>query len=221
MKNIVQIISIKDITHNVKRFRVTKPAGYHFNAGQATELSINAPDWKEEKRPFTFASLNNDSFLEFTIKIYNDHQGVTNHLAMLQKGDELLLRDVWGAIEYKGPGYFIAGGAGITPMLAILRQLHQYGQLEGNKLFYSNQTDQDIILQDELQDMLCQNVIFTTTRQNDVAHDHRRIDAAFLQAEVIDFNKHFYVCGPDQMVSAINEALKLQGVTPDYLVFEQ
>ena len=44
MENVVQIISIKDITHNVKRFRVTKPAGYHFNAGQATELSINAPD---------------------------------------------------------------------------------------------------------------------------------------------------------------------------------
>jgi predicted ferric reductase len=36
---------------------------------------------------------------------------------------ELIIRDVWGAIEYKGEGVFIAGGAGVTPFIAILRQL--------------------------------------------------------------------------------------------------
>jgi ferredoxin-NADP reductase len=221
MENIVQIISVKKITHNVKRFRVTKPDGYHFNAGQATEVSVNEESWKDKKRPFTFTALNSERFLEFTIKIYEDHQGVTQHLDTLKKGDELIISDVWGAIEYKGPGYFIAGGAGITPLLAILRQLHQFGQLEGNKLFFSNQTAQDIILKDELQDLLCQNVIFTTTRENNTAYDHRRIDAAFLKTEIKDFNKHFYVCGPDQMVSEINKVLVNFGISADSLVFEQ
>jgi predicted ferric reductase len=41
----------------------------------------------------------------------------------LKHGDELIIRDVWGAIEYKGEGVFIAGGAGVTPFIAILRQL--------------------------------------------------------------------------------------------------
>lgn len=221
MENIVQILSVKDITHNVKRFRVTKPASYRFNAGQATEVSIKESGWEDRKAPFTFTSLNSANFLELTIKTYDDHQGVTQHLHTLKKGDELIIGEAWGAIEYKGPGYFIAGGAGITPLLAILRQLQQFGQLEGNKLFFSNQTEQDIVLKDELQDMLCQNVIFTTTRESNAASDHRRIDAAFLKAEIKDINKYFYVCGPDQMVAEINELLRTFGVKGELLVFEQ
>lgn len=80
---------------------------------------------ERKKRPFTFTSLNDNSFLEFTIKIYNDHEGVTKQLGLLKTGDKLLIDDVWGAIEYKGPGYFIAGAAGLTPFIAILRDLYQ------------------------------------------------------------------------------------------------
>jgi len=46
---------------------------------------------------------------------------------MLKEGEELIIRDVWGAIAYKGEGYFIGGGAGITPFVAILRQLYDDG----------------------------------------------------------------------------------------------
>src|SRR4051812_7895115 len=113
----VKIIDIKTVANNVKRFRLEKPEGYEFIPGQATEVSINKEPWKEERRPFTFTSLNEDPFLEFTIKRYPDHQGVTDALHHLNLGDELIVRDVWGAISYSGPGYFIAGGAGITPFL--------------------------------------------------------------------------------------------------------
>jgi predicted ferric reductase len=47
----------------------------------------------------------------------------TGYKGKLKHGDELIIRDVWGAIEYKGEGVFIAGGAGVTPFIAILRQL--------------------------------------------------------------------------------------------------
>jgi predicted ferric reductase len=60
--------------------------------------------------------------LEFTIKIYDSHKQVTKELAKLKHGDELIIRDVWGAIEYKGE-VFIAGGAGVTPFIAIFRKL--------------------------------------------------------------------------------------------------
>jgi ferredoxin-NADP reductase len=52
-------------------------------------------------------------YLEFIIKIYDSNDGVTRELGKLKQGDELLIHDVWGAIEYKGEGVFIAGGAGI------------------------------------------------------------------------------------------------------------
>src|SRR5947207_13959365 len=114
----VKILSVEPVTHNVKRFQVEKPASYNFHPGQATEVSINTPALREERRPFTFTCLEEDPHLEFTIKIY-EHKGVTEALGKLQVGQELIIRDVWGVIAYKGPGVFIAGGAGVTPFIAI------------------------------------------------------------------------------------------------------
>src|SRR6185437_8145744 len=135
-KHIVKIFEIVPRTHDVRTYRFNKPEGYHFEPGQATEVSINNEKWKDEKRPFTFTSLNDWDFLEFTIKSYRDHDGVTHALDSVKPGDELILRDVWGTIQYKGPGYFLAGGAGITPFIAILRQLKKDGKIEGNELFF-------------------------------------------------------------------------------------
>jgi len=92
---------------------------YTFIPGQATEISIHKEGWKDERRPFTSPASTNGPSWNFTIKSYHDHDGVTNELSKLKPGDELILRDVWGAIAYKGEGYFIAGGAGITPFIAI------------------------------------------------------------------------------------------------------
>src|SRR5579871_5692447 len=163
MEEIAKILLIENVTHNVKRFQVEKPAGYVFEPGQATEISINKEKWKDERRPFTFTSLNEYPYLEFTIKSYKDHEGVTNELYKLKPGDELIISDVWGAIAYKGEGCFIAGGAGITPFIAILRQLYKDNRIAGNKLIFSNKTEQDIIYKDELRKMLGDNFINVVT----------------------------------------------------------
>jgi ferredoxin-NADP reductase len=214
--HIVKIISAVPVTHDVKRFRIEKPAGYQYTPGQATDVAINKARWENELRPFTFTSLKNDEWLEFTIKRYEDHNGVTNLLHQLTEGDELLIHDVWGAIEYKGPGYFIAGGAGITPFMAILRDLHQQNKLTGNVLFFSNKTANDIIYQEELTSMLGENVHFILTREQ-----HIHINKEFLQSNITDFSQHFYVCGPDKMITDVNAALEELGATADSLVFEK
>lgn len=217
----VKIMHIENVTHNVKRFQFEKPKDYHFNPGQATEVSVNKPGWEEERRPFTFTSLNEESYLEFTIKIYNDHNGVTNELGKLIPGDELIIRDVWGAIEYKGPGYFIAGGAGITPFIAILRQLHKENKLQENILFFSNKTSKDIILENEFNTMLGNNAVYTLTQEQNNNYLHERINEGFLKKHVTDFKKNFYVCGPDAMVNEINNTLIKLNVTPESVVFEK
>src|SRR5215204_6556939 len=144
MDHKVEILDIFSVTHNVHCLRIEKPEGYHFVPGQATDVSINRAGWEKEHRPFTFTCLPDQPYLEFTIKSYADHHGVTNEIGNLKKGDSLLIGESWGAIEYKGPGYFIAGGAGITPFVAILRLLKKENKLAGNKLFFSNKTVDDI-----------------------------------------------------------------------------
>jgi predicted ferric reductase len=116
-KHTVKVLALEWVTHDVRRVVVEKPKDYDFTPGQATEVSINKEGWEDEARPFTFTSQQNDPCLEFTIKVYKDHDGVTEQIGKLERGDELIIRDVWGAIEYKGPGYFIAGGAGVISVI--------------------------------------------------------------------------------------------------------
>ena len=222
MKNyIVKIISVEPVTHDVKRFTIQKPEGYKFTPGQATEVSINTPALKNEKRPFTFTSLNDNEHLEFTIKIYDSHNGVTKELGKLKHGDELIIRDVWGAIEYKGEGVFIAGGAGITPFIAILRQLHTENKIASNKLIFTNKTESDIILEQEFDEILGKNFINTLTDEKKEGYENRMIDAAFLKEKIDDFTQHFYVCGPPPFVKAISKALTILGAETDAVVFEK
>jgi ferredoxin-NADP reductase len=221
VERIVKIISVQPVTHNVRSFRFEKPGGYTFHPGQATEVSINKKGWELERRPFTFTSLNEWPYLEFTIKIYSDHKGVTNELGSLKAGDELIIRDVWGAIAYKSEGYFIAGGAGITPFIAILRQLNKENKIAGNQLYFSNKTENDIILHDELDNILGKNAHYIVTDSNNPKYKKNYIDKEFLQAEIKDFRKPFYICGPDKMVSDLTTTLVELGATPDAVVFEK
>lgn len=214
MEEKVKIRSIDQVTHDVKQFKLDKPEGYKFTPGHATEVSINKEGWKDEKRPFTFTSLNEDDYLEFTIKIYPDHDGVTEQLDKLKPGDEMIIRDTWGAIEYKGAGYIIAGGAGITPYIAMLRDLHQKNKTEGLKLIYSNKTDKDIILKAEL-DKLLHNTTYVITDQDDTDHTRGYINEEFLKDHITDLSQRFYVCGPPEMTEEVNDILKKLGADTD------
>ena len=218
---IVKLLAIRQVTHNVKEFRVEKPKGYSFNPGQATDVSINKPEWKEKKNPFTFTGLNDDPYLQFTIKGYPDRHGVTEQLHQLNIGDTIIIRDVWGAIEYQGPGVFLAGGAGITPFLAIFRQLHRTRQAGGNTLFFSNRTVDDIIEHQELIDILGVRASFLLSNDNTPGYLHNRIDKQFLKDQITNFQQPFYVCGPDEMVADLTATLKSLGANPEGLVFEK
>jgi ferredoxin-NADP reductase len=221
MTSKVAIKSVDSVTHDVRSFTVEKPDGFDFQPGQATDVSIDKDGWRDEKRPFTFTSLPDWDDLQFTIKIYPDHDGVTEQLGQLKAGDHLLIDDPWGTITYKGPGTFIAGGAGVTPFIAILRALQKDGRLGGHRLIFANKTEKDIILRGEFDAMEDLGVTYVLSEENKPEFYHGLIDKQFLKNHIADFSQHFYVCGPDQMVKDINAALKELGADPDGLIFEK
>ena len=63
--------------------------------------------------------------------------------------------------------------------------------------------------------------IYVLSDENKDGFEHGRIDKDFLKKHISDFDQHFYVCGPDEMVESINEALKDLGADADGLVFEE
>ena len=219
-EHIVKILSIDPVTHDVLRFRIEKPDGYSFIPGQATEVSVNTPELKDEKRPFTFTCLNSEPYLEFTIKIYPSHNGITNELGKLNPGAELIIRDVWGAISYKGKGVFIAGGAGITPFLSIFRDLRTKNEIPGNTLIFANKTKADIILESELSEMLGNAFINILSDEKADNYYFGMISEDFLKNHLGDLNRKFYVCGPPPMMDAILKQLANLGVGENSVTLE-
>jgi ferredoxin-NADP reductase len=209
------------VTHNVKRFILQKPKGYTFISGQATDVSINRPGLENELRPFTFTCLNIDDHLEFTIKIYKGHNGITEKLLDVNGGDELIVHEVFGAINYKGPGLFIAGGAGITPFISILRMLSHDHKLTGCTLLFANRTEDDIIIKDELDEMLGENHIDIISEPKSPGKQGKHIDKGLLKEFANKQNQYYYICGPDEFVSGLKVLLIELGVSEKNIVIEE
>lgn len=211
----VAVRAIENLTHDVKKLTVDKPANYAFAPGQATEVALDQEGWREEGRPFTFTSLPADEQLEFVIKCYRDHQGVTAQVDKLNIGDHLLLHDVWGAIQYSKPGIFLAGGAGITPFVAIFRQLKKEGKVGNNKLLFFNHTRQDVILRSFWEHTLGDQFHSFHTEEGDPL-----ISAEVLQKHASE-GDHFYLCGPEGFMKASQEAIEAFGGSTDAITLEK
>ena len=221
MPHTLALRTIRPVTHDVHELTFDRPEGYDFVPGQATDLALDRDGWRDEKRPFTFTSLPGAEHLQFTIKSYPSHHGVTEQIGQMQPGDSVIIDAPWGAIADKGPGTFIAGGAGITPFLSILRARQaKHGNLEGYRLIFSNSTARDIILQEELEAMPGLKLDLVLTEGDAPGMHHGEIDGAMLDALGIDTNGIVYLCGPPPMQDALVAALTARGVTEDRLVME-
>lgn len=90
----------------------------------------------------------------------------------------------------------IAGGSGITPIMAIARALLDGEPGSRMTLLYGNRTEDDVIFRRELERMA--------------------IDVRYAFGERMDFDVEdgdlFYVCGPEAMMKAAREALVARGV---------
>ena len=208
----VRVKSVDKITHDVLRIVTEKPEDYEFTPGQATEVSINKEGWRGQKRPFTFTCLPDDEYLEFSIKTYPSKKGVTNELLKLEKNDELLLHDVFGTIGYKGPGVFIAGGAGVTPFISIFRHLNSIHEIGNNVLLFANKTKADIINEEEFRILLGKKFINILSNEDVEGYLHGQITQDLIQANDGKIKDYFYLCGPPPMIDAIDKMLEIMHI---------
>lgn len=218
--NKIKILATRQITHNVKSFILEKPKGFELKPGMAADWSLNQKEWEKEIRPFTFTATPEEKILELTVKGYPERKGVTKRLHELKPGDEIMMHGTFQTYEYKGPGVFIAGGAGITPFLAILRDLYKKDKLGGNTLIFSNKRQEDIIDEHELKTILGDNCIFTLSEEKREGYEYGRIDEKFLKSKIKSFNQPFYICGPPKFTDAVKEILEKQGAPILMIAFE-
>lgn len=215
------ILQIQNLTHNVKRIVCTKPLRFEYIEGQAVEMSILKKGWEDQTRPFTLTSIGSDAVIEFIIKIYDSHNGVTEQINLLGVGDKLKLSNPFGTIKYNGEGIFIAGGAGITPFISILRTCYFNKVKESNKVIFSNKLVADVILENELNVITHGNLTNVFTESPPTGQEAQRIDKDFLSSEISNFGQNFYVCGPPKFNDEITEALDDLGASSSKVSFDK
>lgn len=124
------------------------PIGNHL----ACKVKIND---KDEIRYYTpISNQFDEGFFDIIVKSYKDGL-VSKYFATLNPGSKVLFKGPVGRMSYKANMskniIMIAGGSGITPMLSVLGSIITTDEdLTKVKLLYANETENDILLKDEL-----------------------------------------------------------------------
>ena len=205
----------------------------------------------EVQRSYTPTSSNDDKgFMDLVIKVYRPNDRfpkgglMSQHLDSLKIGDTIAMRGPKGSLEYLGKGKFtitknvngkkvtksykkknigmIAGGTGITPMLQIIRDiLKNPGDKTKLWLIFANQTESDILLRKELEQIDSNRLHLWYTLDN--APADWKYSKGFINTEMCKAHlppasddTMIYVCGPPPMIKfACEPAFKEIGITSD------
>jgi ferredoxin-NADP reductase len=216
----VKILSIEKVTHNVVRLNLEKPEGISYTPGQATDITLDKSPWENEYRTFTFTSLPEEDKLQFTIKVYTDHKGVTEQIGQLKAGETINVYDVYGDIHYKGEGIFLAGGAGITPFISIFKQLEKENKIGNNKLIFANNRKEDIIDYEYFKRILGNNFINILSEEKVEGHEHGFVSKEMIEKYLDNDNSYVYLCGPPPMMNAVEKQLEELGIGEERIVKE-
>ncbi|MBP9079215.1 MAG: flavodoxin reductase [Flavobacteriales bacterium] len=213
----VTVLKKEQLTHDVVRLTLARPKGYDFFAGQAIDFRLDRPEVKDKVSPFTFTGLNTADHLELTIKCYPAHHGMTEQVAKLQAGDEVIISEPFDTVALKGPGIFIAGGTGATPFIAILRQLQADGKLPGNAFFFFNKKKEDVFMEDEFRGMLGKDFHPVLSSEAAPGYLNGMVNTDFLKSHITNFKQPFYTCGPEGFVNAVKNALVHLGASENMI----
>lgn len=231
---LAEVVEIRPETSQTKTIAFEVPDWPGHRAGQHVDVRLTAEDGYQAERSYSIASSADGSRVELTVERLDDGE-VSPYLT-----DELRPGD---AIELRGPvgGYFVwdpeadghvflgAGGSGIVPLMAMVRQRAAEDSTIPTRLLYSSRRWDDVIYRDELARLADGgdglDVVHTLTRTQPPGWDgySRRVDRELLD-EVAPAPSELavaYVCGPTPFVEAFAEGLVGLGHDPQRIRIER
>ncbi len=152
---VAEVVSNEPVTHDMRhlvlRLVEPGPAEVKFFPGQYMDIAVPGTD---QVRSFSMANTSSrDGLLEFVIKVYPD--GLFSHFldARLQPGDRLELTGPFGVFTLREGDtdlVFIGGGAGMAPILSLLRSMAERGISRKATFFYGARGRSDLCFEDEI-----------------------------------------------------------------------
>ena len=193
-------------------FKPEKPLVWE--AGQFLHYVLNhsSTDDRGSDRWFTIASAPCEKHVMLTTRFDSKRNSTFKKtLKALKRGDTIEISDLDGDFIVGDPKQqyvFIAGGIGITPFRAILKQAAHEGKLLRVTLLYANRKSV-AAYKKEFDAMAKQNPNLTIH----YLFNPQRIDKETVKEFVPDLKKpFFYVSGPEPMVESIGQMLQEIGI---------
>ena len=231
---------VTDIHHTIRDAVVLtlKPEdadAFAFTQGQYLTFKQDF-DGTELRRNYSICAGLDDGVLQVGIKRVDGGAFSTFANETLKVGDTLYAMPPQGkfftglepdtAKNYLG----FAGGSGITPVLSILKTALKREPQSTFTLVYANRAVNTIMFREELEDLKNRfmgrlSVIHMLESGQDIdlftgRVDQAKCDALFKTWIDIKTIDTAFICGPEPMMLAIAESLKIHGLEPDQIKFE-
>ena len=197
---------------DTKTLRLKWPEDYPVDFLTGQFITVYWPHKQKYKRAYSLSSSALDRG-HFEITIKRDGKMGTSLVDWAEEGDSLWVIEPTGKfLPVLDPPdkhlICIAGGSGVTPFRAFVREATQLKLATKITVLYSVRTTHDVIFDEEFRALEKENPNFeflvTCTRlaDNDPWEGRRgRIDAAWVKEQVGDLeNTIFYACGPNALV---------------------
>lgn len=229
------ITAIEPVTRDIVSLRLAavEPAAFEFRAGQYADIHIPGTD---EHRSFSMASTaSTPGQVEFLIKKYpgGKFSGLLDD--GITVGDELTITGPYGTSTLKDghilPVVCIAGGAGMAPVLALLRHMSETASPRPVRFYYGARTAGDLFYLDEIAKVGTGLTDFTFTAclsesmdgelPDAVTVEHGNVTDVVARHESDITRTEIYLCGPPPMVDAALELLDTNAVPKDQVFYDK
>ena len=222
------VSGIRDETSAVRTFTLSLPEWPGHRSGQHVDLRLTAEDGYSVERSYSIASEpERVGEIDITVERIPDGEVSPFLHDTVVEGDRLEVRGPIGGYfvwepALGGPLLLIAGGSGVVPLMAMLRERASAEARPPAVLLYSSRTFDDVIYRDELAALVAADtslrVIQTLTRSQPpgwTGYD-RRIDRPMLSEAIAAAGPSplVYICGPTLLVEAAANGLVELGVPP-------
>jgi propane monooxygenase reductase subunit len=225
----MRVERIEELTHDIRRL-VLSGEEFRYKAGQYVDITIPGTD---EVRSFSMANLPAAGELEFMIKVYPD--GKFSSLLTsgeLKEGDEVEVTGPYGVFTLREksdrPLVFIGGGAGMAPILALLRSMADTGSQRTAVYYYGARGPKDLFHLEEIAELERRLPNFSFVPALSECDEEEQWEGERgLITEVVTRLEHkleevdAYLCGPPPMVDAAIALLDQSGVLESRVYYDK
>jgi propane monooxygenase reductase subunit len=230
---VAEVVSNEPVTHDMRHLvmKLVEPREIAFWPGQYVDIAI--PD-TDATRSFSMANTSSKETgqLEFVIKVYRDGQFSHFLDTNLAAGDRLDVVGPFGVFTLRDGRdsdlVFVGGGAGMAPILCLLRTLAERGSTRKATYYYGARAKRDLCFEKDLRALeeSLPNFRFVPALSEPEEDDAWDGEVGMI-TEVVKRHEtdlrasDSYVCGPPPMVEAAMEVLTHLGAPEKNIYYDK